>query len=369
MKLNARWIVWFGAIGVYVMLLGGIFYYNLFKWTFDEKLKSDVLEMVRLKSPELMDGLLKKAGAITFDEYDVIEFLRNDRRIADILYLDGNGRIRWFRHGKYLGKDFDTFVGETSYDATSIWQAYRTGTPAVVSVKKQPFYDMAIPFKAKGEDIIGILNLRVSREGARSVISSAMRKYIFGAFGVLVLLGVPLWFFLKFYVVNPVNSLADSIDGISSKKFEIKFGSRNDEIGYLAQSVAGFLERVREELDFAYEQKEGQLKYEQTWWEVVLSTVASEGTKAVVVDEDNNVLFANFPLKRLDPKQKLHLLDVIDTDNKDIVKLVGMAMESPKKLISANTVFKSEPVYVKVMQVEPQGRPKRTLVVLEKRNV
>jgi hypothetical protein len=168
-------------------------------------------------------------------------------------------------------------------------------------------------------------------------------------------------------VVNPVNALADSIDGISSKKFEIKFGSRNDEIGHLAQSVAGFLEKVKEELDFADEQKRGQLMYEQTWWEVVLNTVASEGTKAVVVDEDNNVLFANFPLKKLDPKQKLHLLDVIETSNKDVVKLVGMAMESSQKIVSANTVFKSEPVHVKVIQVEPKGRPKRILLVFEKR--
>jgi hypothetical protein len=58
--------MWFSGIGIYVMLLGGVFYYNLFKWTFDEKLKGEVLEMVRLKSPELMDGLLRNASAITF---------------------------------------------------------------------------------------------------------------------------------------------------------------------------------------------------------------------------------------------------------------------------------------------------------------
>ncbi len=37
MKLSAKWFLWFTGIGIYVMCLGGIFYYNLFKWTFDER--------------------------------------------------------------------------------------------------------------------------------------------------------------------------------------------------------------------------------------------------------------------------------------------------------------------------------------------
>lgn len=367
MKLNLKWMIWFSAVGIYVMVLGGIFYYNLFKWTFDEKLKSDVLEMVRLKSPDLMDGLIRNANAITFAEYGVIEFLKNDKRIADVLYIDGGGRVRWFRHGKYLGMDFDTFVQESGHNPASIWQAYQTGKPSIIEVKKRPFYDVAVPFKAKGEDIIGILNLRVSREGAQMIISSAMRKYIFGACGVLFLLAVPLWLFLKYYVVNPVNALADSVDGISSKNFEIKFGSRNDEIGDLAQAIAGFLEKVRQELDLVGEKQKDQKQYEHDWWEMIINTIAPDSTKALVIDEDNSVLFANFPLNRLDPEQKLHLLDVIDTDRKDIVKLVGTAMENPQKLISADTVFKSETVNAKVVQVEPKGRPKRILILFEKK--
>ena len=56
MKLSAKWFLWFAGIGVYVMFLGGIFYYNLFKWTFDEKLKQEAINMVRLYTPDLIKG-------------------------------------------------------------------------------------------------------------------------------------------------------------------------------------------------------------------------------------------------------------------------------------------------------------------------
>jgi len=365
MKLTSKWFVWFSLIGIYVMLLGGVFYYNLFKWTFDEKLKSEVLEMVTLKSPELMDGLLRNANAITFDEYGVIEFLGNDKRIIDILYLDGSGKIRWFKHSNYLGADFESFVEETSYNPQSIWQVYRTGRPAIIKVKKEPLYDIAIPFKAKGEDIIGVLNLRVSREGANKIIASAMRKYVVGAVLVLLFLGIPLWLFLKLYIVNPIISLSNSIEGVSSKSFEIKFGARSDEVGTLARSVAGLLEKVRRELEFV-SGKEDQIRvHENKWWEVVLKSAAPKNTKAVVVDEDNNVLFANFELNKLDPDQKLHLLDVIDTERKDVVKMVAMAMENPNTTVEADTVFKSQPVHAKVVQVESKGRLRRILILFE----
>jgi HAMP domain-containing protein len=368
MKLNLKWFVWFSGIGIYVMLLGGVFYYNLFKWTFDEKLKSEILEMVTLKSPDLLDGLLR-SPSLTIKELGVMQFFKNDKRITDILYLDEYIKIRWFRHGKYLGYDFDSFAKETNYDTASIWKAYQTGNPSIVSVKKQPFYDIAIPFKAQGDELIGVINLRVSREGSKQIIGSAMRKYVVGALGVLVLLGIPLSLFLKYYIVNPINSLSDSIEGISSKSFEIKFASRSDEIGRLAQTVVAFLDKVKQEMEFASGREDQRKSYEHTWWEVVLNTITAKGSKALVIDEDNNVLFANFSLNRLDPEQKLHLLDVIDTGKDDILKMVGVAMENPQKIVEADTIFKSEPVHAKVVQMQSEGALRRTLIFFESKQV
>ncbi|HUT86001.1 MAG TPA: hypothetical protein VMW66_04095, partial [Elusimicrobiales bacterium] len=171
----------------------------------------------------------------------------------------------------------------------------------------------------------------------------------------------------KLYIINPINDLTDSIEGISSKNFEVKMGSRRDEIGYLAQSVAGFLEKVRQEIGFSAGREEQQQQSENKWWEIVLNAVVPKGSKAFVVDEDNSVLFANFPLNKLDPQQKLHLLDVVDTDSKDMLKLVSKAIEDPGKIIEKDTVFQSLPVRAKIVQVRSVGGFKRMLVLLMKR--
>src|SRR3989338_4812713 len=97
MKLAAKWFLWFTGIGVYVMFLGGIFYYNLFKWTFDESLKQDALEMVRTHASKLINGLSRNQSAISMDEYDTITHFSKDERVASLLYLNKYGEVRWFK--------------------------------------------------------------------------------------------------------------------------------------------------------------------------------------------------------------------------------------------------------------------------------
>ena len=75
MTLTAKWILAFSMLGVYVMGLGGVFYYNLFKWTFDEKLKQEVIETVKQYSKSMTNGLLANQKAISFEEYDIMTAL------------------------------------------------------------------------------------------------------------------------------------------------------------------------------------------------------------------------------------------------------------------------------------------------------
>jgi len=63
--------------------------------------------------------------------------------------------------------------------------------------------------------VLGILNIQVSREGVVAVINKAMSKYAVGAIGVLLLLGIPLYFFLHHFVINPLLNLRDSVESIS----------------------------------------------------------------------------------------------------------------------------------------------------------
>ncbi|MFA5162145.1 MAG: hypothetical protein WC421_07850 [Elusimicrobiales bacterium] len=364
MKLSAKWFVWFGLVGIYVMVLGGVFYYNLFKWTFDEKLKNDVIEMARLKTADLTAGLIRSPRVITLDEYDVMNWFRNDNRIAEIIYISGAGSIRWHKHAKYIGMMLDDYEKEIGLATNAVSQAYYSGNPKVYLVRGQPFYEIAIPLRARENVIIGVLDLLVSREGSERIISSAMRKYIVGAAGVLLLLGIPLYLFLSHYVITPLSVLRDSIDNISTKSFEIKFARRRDEIGELAESVALFLDKVRVELSDITERDRQRHAHEQAWWQAVLTTAVKRGSRAIVVDEDNNVLYANFEMSAV-PGQKLHLLDVVDSQQQDVLKLIGMAMETTQTSVEGDTTFKGEPAHVRAVQVQSEGTLKRTLIIFE----
>lgn len=368
MKLSLKWFMWFTIIGAYVMVLGGVFYYNLFKWTFDEKLKQDMLEMVRIKSPELIKGLARSPKVITFDEYDVMDWMRTDKRIVDIIYINGSGTLRWHRKPEFFGMPYEDYDKTVGVPTDVIAQAYYTGSPKVRQVPKQPFYDMAIPLKAKGEVILGIVYIQVSREGADKVISSAMRKYVFGAIGVLFLLGIPLYLFLSHYVVSPLNSLRESIESISTKSFEMKFANRRDEIGELADSISSFLEKVRSELASVSERDSLRQQYEAQWWQMVLDAAVNKGTLGIVVDEDNSVLFSNFQLSKSDPNQKMHLLDVVDSQQQDVLRLIGMAMDAPGQLVEGDTTFRNSPAHLKVVAIQSENAMKRTLILLEPRS-
>jgi len=367
MKLTLKWVVWFSAIGVYVMLLGGVFYYNLFKLTFDEKLKQDILEAARLKSPEMIKGLLRSPRVITFEEFDVMNWLRSDKRITEVVYLNANGTIRWHPQGQYIGMQFEDYEKTVGVLTDAIGQAYYSGNPKVRAVPKQPFYDIAIPLKAKGEVVIGILSLQVSREGADKIIKSAMRKYVLGAVGVLILLGIPLYIFLSHYVLGPLGSLRDNIDGVSAKSLNMKFPPRKDEIGEVADSLNGLLEKVRLEIDTLSEREKQRQGYEQSWWLAVLGTAVPRAAKALVVDEDNSVLFANFELNKPDPTQKLHLLDIVDSRQQDVLRLIGMAMDNPRQTMEGDTIFKGETAHVKVVQMHSETNMRRTLILFEPR--
>ena len=78
MRLTFKWLLWFIGIGIYVMCLGGVFYYNLFKSTFDEKLKMDVIDTVKVYAPTIRNGLLSSPNAPTLDEYDIMTSLAKD---------------------------------------------------------------------------------------------------------------------------------------------------------------------------------------------------------------------------------------------------------------------------------------------------
>ena len=368
MRLSAKWFLWFSGIGVYVMFLGGIFYYNLFKWTFDEKLKQESIDMVRLYAPALIDGLSHNQGAITMAEFDTVTHFAKDDRVASMLYLNKYGEVRWYKDPSMITKSFDEFTKQVSLPTDAIEQAWLAKTPIVRPVPNLQMYDIAIPLAVRG-DVLGILEVQISREGVVKVIDAAMRKYAVGAVGVLLLLGIPLYFFLHHFVINQLLNLRDAIESISLKNMELKFPAGRDEIGELSGVIGIFLSKVRAEMAGAMNKEKKRGAAEARWWESILKAVVSKNHRAIVVDEDNSVLFTSFPVTGAAEDGKLHLLDVIDSQQQDVLRLVSVALDNPNQVKETDTMFRSEPCHVKAVHLDEDGETKRTLILFEPKTV
>jgi hypothetical protein len=183
---------------------------------------------------------------------------------------------------------------------------------------------------------------------------------------VLLLLGIPLYFFLHHFVLNPLLNLRDAVESISFKNLELKFAPRSDEIGELAAVLGIFLSKVKGEIATATAREKHRGVAEERWWASILTAVVSRNHRAIVVDEDNTVLFTNFPLAGVGPGEgRLHLLDVIDSQQQDVLRLVSVALDSPNQVKETDTMFRSEPCHVKAVHLDEDGETKRTLILFE----
>jgi len=354
--------MWFIAIGIYVMCLGGVFYYNLFKWTFDEKLKQDVIDTVKVYAPTMRNGLLKSPNAISFEEWDIMQALVKDERIAAIVYISRNGKVRWHKDSRFIGMPWSDFEKDIPPPTDAIDQAFRAKLPKVRQVPKEPFYEIAIPFSVRGE-IIGIIDVLVSKAGADVLIGTAMRKYVLGAIGVLFLLGLPLYFFFHHYVISPMETLRDSVETISLKNFDLRFPSKNDEIGDLAGAVSRLLGKMKVEMDGLVNRDTKYKDAEQKWWRSLLTTIVPGSEYIIVVDENNNILYVNFELAGGMDAKNIHLLDVVDSQQQNLLRLVGQAFELPNQPVEGETVFRNQNLNVKVLHVGESSEMNRTLIM------
>jgi len=187
---------------------------------------------------------------------------------------------------------------------------------------------------------------------------------------VLLLLGIPLYLFLHHVVLNPLLNLRDAVEAISFKSLDLKFQPRGDEIGELAAVIGVFLGKVKAEIANAMVKEKQRGVAEARWWQSILMAIVSKSHRAIVVDEDNTVLYTNFPLTTATAESgKLHLLDVIDSQQQDVLRLVGLALDRPNQLVEADTLFKSEPCHVKAVHLEEEGELRRTLILFEPKAV
>jgi len=127
-----------------------------------------------------------------------------------------------------------------------------------------------------------------------------------------------------------------------------------------------FLSKVKAETASHQSREKQRGQAEARWWQSILMAVVSKNHRAVVVDEDNSVLYTNFPLAGTAAGDgKLHLLDVIDSQQQDVLRLVGVALDRPNQLVEADTIFRAEPCHVKAVHLEEEGELRRTLIIFE----
>ncbi|MBR4591942.1 MAG: hypothetical protein IKO35_01890, partial [Elusimicrobiaceae bacterium] len=247
MKLTAKWMLWFVLVTAYAAVIGGLFYYNLFKFVFDKKLQNEMVEMVRYRAPSLVQWLASRPkGEATFREAEVMKGLvRNDDRIKSLVYLNYDGSIRWHENTKFLRMSYSDYQTSVGFDTNAAVQAIRDRLPRAIMFGDGNYYDMAIPLLAKDNMVAGVVNVTVSRESAKKLIHSSMIRYGFGALIMILLIGGVLYLFLLLKVIRPLGMLKDSVEAVSLNNLTLAFPKRRDEIGDVGVAVSALLDKVR----------------------------------------------------------------------------------------------------------------------------
>ena len=363
-RISTRWFFWFTLVAIYAVIVGGLLYFNLFKRVFDLNLQNQVIDTVRQNASTLIEGLVSK-NYLTVPENEIISsWPRQDNRISNVVYFNGNGTVRWHKNLDLLDMPIADYQRGGYLETNAIDEAVRTGNPSIKIKKEGNYYEIAIPLKAKGNKIAGIISVDVSRKQVKEEIKKALTMYLAGAVIIFILMGFVLYIFVIRSVTNPLLQLAEGIENISTKSFVLNFSSRGDEIGMLAKAVENFLGKVKKELEEQESLEERRLHYEQEWWSSILAITIAKGTRAIVVDENNNIMHANFELK-IEKDGPIHLLDIFGGTQQDIVNIVGQAMDNPGKIFRTVTKSGNRVFTIKALQLTSKGGIIRTIIILE----
>lgn len=345
--------------------MGGLLYFNLFKHVFDVNLQNNIIDMVKTNASVLFEGLVTKPY-LSIPENDVItSWPRQDSRITNIVYFNGNGSVRWHNDLNVVGKTLQDYARSGFLETAAVTDAFKTGRPRVIMKNEGLAYEIAIPLKAKDDRVAGVISLDVSRAQVKKEIDSALASYLAGAAAIFLLMGVTLYFFVIRNVTVPLVSLREGIDNISTKSFHFDYyAARGDEVGDLAKSMQAFLGKVKKELQEREELDKSRQHYEQEWWSSVLAVTIPKGSRAIVVDENNNVMHANFAIN-VKKDGPVHLLDLFGGHQSEIINAIGQAMEHPGKIFRITAENNGKAFGIKALQLASAGQVVRTVIILE----
>lgn len=366
MKLTSKWTLWFVLVSLYAAIIGGLFYYNLFKFVFDKKLQNEMVEMVRFRAPLLVSSLSSRPRSdATFREAEVMKaWKKNDDRIKDLVYFNDDGSVRWHENTRFLKISYTDYGNEIGgFNSAVVPQAIRDRVPKALMFDDGNYYDMAIPLLAK-DTVAGVVNVTVSRASAKSLIRQSMVRYGVGAFIMILLIGGVLYLFLLLKIIRPLETLKDAVDAVSLNRLELPFTPRADEIGAVAGAIVAMLGKIKEEVKSLENVEILSIEKEQKWWKTILAVTVPRGSRALVIDENNNILYTNFEMN-ITKKGPVHLLDIFDGRQQNIIQVVGEALENPGKVLRGSVVNKDVKCTVKAVQLPDDAGKNRVVLVLE----
>ena len=154
------------------------------------------------------------------------------------------------------------------------------------------------------------------------------------------------------------------MDAVSLNTLTLTYTPRSDEIGDVAKSVDSMLAKIREDIKGMQDVEIMSLEKERKWWKTILAVTVPKGSRALVVDENNNILYTNFELnsKKEGP---VHLLDIFDGRQQNIIQVVGEALENPTKVLRGTVENKNVQCLVKAVQLPDDAGKNRMILVLE----
>lgn len=114
------------------------------------------------------------------------------------------------------------------------------------------------------------------------------------------------------------------------------------------------------------QRQQERAKAEQTRWLCILQAATGGRGKAIILDEENVVVHSDFATDpTVSPSIQPHLLDVVDNQQQDFLRLVGQALDRPNQVVETDVVFRKEPYHVRAACLDAPGGPKRTIILFE----
>jgi HAMP domain-containing protein len=284
-----------------------------------------------------------------------------------VVYVGRNNRIRWHKEARFMGIPFDEFNAQIPFLTGAMNEAIMAKAHRARAVSGQPLFELAVPFTLRGE-IIGIMALTVTKAGAQGLVASAMSKYMVGAVLTLFLLGLPLYFFFIHYVTAPIEALRERVRYVSLRNPELRVPERSGEIGSLGAEFSAMAEKMRKELEENSRRAEESSETEGLWWRSLLGAIVPGSNYALVVNQDNNVLYANFDLGRAGETGAVHLLDLVDNRQQALLRLASEALEAPGRVLEGEAVFRDKDMNAKILHIGSSPETGRTLILFQPKN-